>query len=115
MARARILEFESDMPSHAVGLSQVRSPAIVMHKARWILGAPVILSHATFRAGDRCSGQSDRHELIRSQALRSALEPGPFFWVWAQRHGSRELGPEGAIGIKARVTCITSLSGSFCL
>jgi hypothetical protein len=32
MARARIPEFESDMPSHAVGLSQVRSPAIVMHR-----------------------------------------------------------------------------------
>ena len=28
MARTRIPEFESDMPSHAVGLSQVRSPAI---------------------------------------------------------------------------------------
>jgi hypothetical protein len=32
-----ISEFESYMPSHAVGLSQVRSPAIVMHRARWIL------------------------------------------------------------------------------
>jgi hypothetical protein len=32
MARTRIPEFESDMPSHAVGLSQVRSPAIVMHR-----------------------------------------------------------------------------------
>jgi hypothetical protein len=31
-ARARIPEFESDMPSRAVGLSQVRSPAIVMHR-----------------------------------------------------------------------------------
>src|SRR6516162_4471438 len=30
-------------------------------------------------------------------------------------HESCELGPEGAIGIKARATCITSLSGSFCL
>jgi hypothetical protein len=28
MARTRIPEFESDMPSHAVGLLQVRSPAI---------------------------------------------------------------------------------------
>jgi hypothetical protein len=28
-----ISEFESHMPSHAVGLSQVRSPAIVMHRA----------------------------------------------------------------------------------
>jgi hypothetical protein len=27
-----ISEFESYMPSHAVGLSQVRSPAIVMHR-----------------------------------------------------------------------------------
>ena len=27
-----ISEFESHMPSHAVGLSQVRSPAIVMHR-----------------------------------------------------------------------------------
>jgi hypothetical protein len=27
-----ISEFESCMPSHAVGLSQVRSPAIVMHR-----------------------------------------------------------------------------------
>jgi len=34
MARARIPEFESDMPSHAVGLSQVRSPAMVMHRSR---------------------------------------------------------------------------------
>jgi hypothetical protein len=31
MARTRVPEFESDMPSHAVVLSQVRSPAIVMH------------------------------------------------------------------------------------
>jgi adenylate cyclase len=31
MARTWIPEFESDMPSHAVGLSQMRSPAIVMH------------------------------------------------------------------------------------
>jgi hypothetical protein len=27
-----ISEFESYMPSHAVGLSQVRSPAILMHR-----------------------------------------------------------------------------------
>jgi hypothetical protein len=27
-----VSEFESHMPSHAVGLSQVRSPAIVMHR-----------------------------------------------------------------------------------
>jgi hypothetical protein len=27
-----ISEFESHMPIHAVGLSQVRSPAIVMHR-----------------------------------------------------------------------------------
>ena len=27
-----ISEFETHIPSHAVGLSQVRSPAIVMHR-----------------------------------------------------------------------------------
>ena len=34
-----ISEFESYMPSHAVGLSQVRSPAIVMHRV-----APCVLN-----------------------------------------------------------------------
>ena len=46
MARTRIPEFESDMPSHAVGLSQVRSPAIVMHRARWILRRKVARTRA---------------------------------------------------------------------
>ena len=32
--------------------------------------------------------------------------------MWAQRHGSCELGPEGAIGTKAPAICITSLSVS---
>ena len=34
------------MPSHAVGLSQVRSPAIVMHRARWILRRKVARTRA---------------------------------------------------------------------
>ena len=34
-----ISEFESHMPSHAVGLSQVRRPAIVMHRV-----APCVLN-----------------------------------------------------------------------
>ena len=41
-----ISEFESYMPSHAVGLSQVRSPAIVMHRARWILRRKVARTRA---------------------------------------------------------------------
>jgi hypothetical protein len=41
-----ISEFESRMPSHAVGLSQVRSPAIVMHRARWILRRKVARTRA---------------------------------------------------------------------
>ena len=32
-----------------------------------------------------------------------------------QRHGSCELGPEGAIGTKAQAICITSLSVSYWL
>ena len=36
----------SHMPSHAVGLSQVRSPAIVMHRARWILRRNVARTRA---------------------------------------------------------------------
>jgi hypothetical protein len=32
MVCVRIREFESYIPSHAVGLSQVRSPAIVTHR-----------------------------------------------------------------------------------
>jgi len=38
--------FESCRLSHAVGLSQVRSPAIVMHRARWILRRKVARTRA---------------------------------------------------------------------
>ena len=52
----------------AAGLATAISAYALAHLG----GTPVILSHANFRAGDRCSGQSNRQRGRRARQTDSA-------------------------------------------